>query len=149
MDAHQIEEIDGVAFAELLRNLNAQEPSRFPALQPRHFASGYWWLARAADRTIVGFAGLVPMVPFPGVGYLKRAYVSPAHRGRGLQREFMKVREARARQLGWGLLVSECADNPHSEANFRRAGYEQCEPEQSWGAAGSVYFVKHVASGGA
>jgi GNAT superfamily N-acetyltransferase len=139
---HRLEEVDGVEFAELLRNLNAQDPARFPPLQRRHFDTGYWWLARGAESVIVGFAGMVPMVPFPRVGYLKRAYVSPEHRGHGLQLKFMRAREEKARALGWTKLVSECSSNPHSEANFGRTGYQRCDPEQLWGAPGSVFFEK-------
>lgn len=145
MRAYSIAEVDGVVFADALRSFNALEPHRFPPLQARHFELGYWWLAHAPDGVPVGFAGLVPMTPFPGVGYLKRAYVSPDHRGHGLQLEFMAVREAKARLLGWTMLVSECAaDNVHSASNFLKAGFERCEPEQPWGESNAVFFIKRV-----
>src|SRR5579859_4595208 len=140
-----IREVDGETHSEVLRYLNAMEPERFPPLQDRHLAHGYWWLARTWERSIIGFAGLVPMTPFHGVGYLKRAFVVPTFRGQGLQLFFMRARENKARELGWTKLVSEVAvDNERSIANFLKAGFIQVEPEQKWGAPGSVYFVKRL-----
>lgn len=142
MAAYVFKEVDGEDYADLIRSLNALEPDRFPALEDRHLELGYWWLLKASAGVVVGFAGLCPFDPCPGVGYLKRAYVAPDHRGKGLQLKMIQAREEKARELGWHLLVSECKDNPHSERNFLAAGFEICEPEQPWGEAGSVYFVK-------
>lgn len=141
---YTIAEIDGTRAAEVLHYLNAQVPE-FPPLSDRHLTRGYWWLARTANKTIVGFAGLVAMEPFPACGYLKRAYVSPAHRGKGLQLKFLRLREAKAREIGWTMLVAECAaDNVDSAGNFIKAGFTTIDPEQAWGAPGSVYFSKRL-----
>ena len=133
-------EIDGVRHADLLHRMNDLEPS-FPPLQPRHLERGYWWIAEMADGTAVGFAGMVPMTPFDGVGYCKRAYVLPRWRGSGLQRHFLRVRIEKARSLGWSKLVSECGgDNAPSAKNFLREGFRLADPEQPWGAPDSLYF---------
>jgi len=117
----------------------------FPPLTDAHLDLGFWWFADNPFRA-VAFAGMVPFEPFPGVGYLKRAYVSPEARGHGLQQQFLRIREAKARSLGWTCLVSECAwDNAYSAANFVRAGFESCEPEQRWGAPDSLYWRKQLA----
>jgi GNAT superfamily N-acetyltransferase len=139
-----IREVNGTATAEVLRYLNSKAPDRFPPLEPRHLEQGHWWLVRTWERSIVGFAGMVPMIPFQHTGYLKRAYILPEHRGKGLQIKLMRLREAKARDLGWTTLVGECSQNPPSEANFIKAGFEVCDPEQKWGAAGSIYFVKRL-----
>jgi len=140
-----IREVSGGAHFEVLNYLNAQAPDRFPALEARHLNDGHWWLVRTWDRTIVGFAGLVEMFPFEATGYLKRAYVTPEHRGNGLQVKLMKLREAKARELGWRALVSECAgDNSVSAGNFIKCGFTVVDPEQKWGAPGSIYFVKRL-----
>jgi GNAT superfamily N-acetyltransferase len=142
MSGYFLREVDSVAYAVVLRRLNALEP-RFPPLEDQHLEHGHWWLGHDCDERIIGFAGLVPFVPFVLVGYLKRALVLPPHRGQGLQRLFLAVREAKARSLGWTMLVTECVgDNLHSQQNLERAGYARCVPEQRWGEPGSVYFVK-------
>lgn len=136
---------DGRANADLLRGMNAREPGVFPPLTDEHLSDGHWWIA-SLDGEAVGFAGLVAMIPFPKVGYMKRAYVDPDYRGRGIQMEFMRRRQQKAIRLGYTTLVSECAaDNLPSRRNFERAGFAECNPEQPWGAPGSIYFIKRLA----
>lgn len=144
--SYQIREVDArdPDVIATLHRFNAMAPDCFPALQERHFDSGFWWLAYLENEP-VAFAGLVPNVPFEGVGYLKRCWVNSDHYGHGIQYRMMLARELKARQLGWTMLVSECAaDNGFSSNNFRRASYGQCEPEQKWGVPGSVYWVKRL-----
>lgn len=141
---YQIREVDGALFQWPIRSWNLLDAS-FPPLQDRHLENGHWWFAYGRAGA-VAFAGMVPFEPFPCVGYFKRAYVVPAARGHGLQRQLMAVREAKARQLGWTHLVSECGPgNTHSAANFAAAGFVQCEPEQRWGAPGSLFWRKALA----
>jgi hypothetical protein len=84
------------------------------------------------------------MSPFKDVGYLKRCYVKQGHHGHGLQFRFILAREIKAYQLGWKTLVTEVPkDNYFSTANFFKAGYRECEPEQPW-SANAVYLVKHL-----
>lgn len=143
MTRYRIEEVNGGEFANPLRSWNALDQS-FPPLTDRHLDHGHWWFAYSPIGA-VAFAGLVPFAPFPGVGYFKRAYVEPAHRGNGLQRQLMDVREAKARALGWTCLVSECAaSNTYSARNFAAFGFERCEPEQHWGASDSIYWRKQL-----
>lgn len=138
-----LKEVDGVAAGEVLEYLNKQNPE-FPELKRIHLDRGYWWLVRTWNKAIVGFAGMVQMIPFENVGYMKRAYISPAHRGNGLQLKLIKLREAKAREIGWTTLVSECGvKNLASQTNFLKSGFIECEPEQPW-AADSVYFVKRL-----
>lgn len=141
---YRIQEVDGEEHAQALHYFNRLEPEIFPELQLRHIESGYWWIAYLGAEP-VAFAGLVLFEPCLAIGYLKRAYVMPDHRGHGLQSRFMALRESKARALGWTQIVSECAASNHaSAANFARAGYVHCEPEQPWGASGSVYWVKKI-----
>ncbi len=140
---HTIREVTGADHADIIHRFNRMAPDIFPELQPRHIEDGYWWLAYLKQEP-VGFAGLVPFEPFPNVGYLKRAYVLPEHRGHGLQQRFLFLREAKAKQLGWSLLVSECANGGRSSHNFARAGYSPCDPEQPWGTPNSIYWAKQI-----
>jgi GNAT superfamily N-acetyltransferase len=150
--SYEIREVDSLLNRHILEEFNALNPA-FPDLQDRHFKNGFWWLAILSDHpdavgeveAAVAFAGLVPMTPFHGVGYLKRCFVMPGHHGHGLQYRMMMARELKARQLGLTVLVSECAaDNSYSAANFRKAGFDPCEPEQVWGEPGSLFWVKSL-----
>jgi GNAT superfamily N-acetyltransferase len=143
--AYLIRQIDGMAHAELLHYMNGFEPTVFPPLKSKHLSHGLWWIAQIEDGTAIGFAGLVPMTPFLDVGFLKRSYVLPQHRGRGLQRDFIRLREERARDLGMRLLVTDVGgDNVSSRLNLEDSGYKVCDPEQPWGPPGSTYFVKRL-----
>jgi GNAT superfamily N-acetyltransferase len=126
-----------------IHRLNRMAPDIFPELEPRHL-DGVWWFAYL-DGEVVAFAGMVPNDPYDrfGVGYLKRAYVLPDHRGHGLQLRLLFAREAKAKQLGWTMLVSECgALNGPSARSFVRAGFSQCFPEQPWAGSQALYWVK-------
>lgn len=136
-------EVDGETHAEVLRHLNSQYPTAFPPLSDEHLATGFWWLLKTDCGILCGFAGMVEMSPFPGVGYLKRAFISPDHRGHGLHIHMIEAREAKARELGWHLLVTETTSQ-NAARNFDRAGFERCHPEQPWGAKASIYFVKSL-----
>lgn len=142
MSCYTFIEVDGETHAEALRYLNSLESDRFPPLEDYHFELGYWWLLKSDAGVLCGFAGMVPMDPFPGVGYLKRAYVSPDHRG-GLQLKMLNARIDKAKELGWHLLVSETTST-YAARNFELAGFESCQPEQPWGEPGSSYFVKRL-----
>ena len=142
MSLYQIVEVDGPTFADTLRQFNSMH-DEFPALEERHLEDGYWWLVFCGAEA-VAFAGLVQFYPCKSVGYLKRCFVLPDHRGHSLQQRLLLIREGKARELGWKQLVSECSvSNTHSAYNFRRAGYQICEPEQPW-AKDSVFFVKDL-----
>lgn len=140
-----IEEVDALASAEIIHFFNGLATDIFPPLTERHLRDGFWWLAFWQRTKIVGFTGLVPLVPFEDVGYLKRAYVLPEHRGQGLQLRFIQLRECKAKELGWSLLVTETSgDNLRSQSNMLAAGFEKFDPEQRWGAPGSAYFKKSL-----
>jgi GNAT superfamily N-acetyltransferase len=138
-----IEEADGSepSTAAILNHFNSLAPEIFPPLTERHLESGHWWLVYHGDDA-VAFAGMVPFEPCAKACYLKRCYVLPDHWGHGLQLRLMFVREVKARELGYTQIVSECSEDSHSNLNFRRAGFEQCWPEQPWGKPGSVYWSK-------
>jgi GNAT superfamily N-acetyltransferase len=139
-----IKEVDGVKFSDVIHALNRLSPETFPELKAKHFQRGYWWIAYDEEENdeVAAFAGMVPFDPCVGVGYLKRAYVVPSFRGNGLQWDFMRAREKRAKEIGWTQLVSECLyTNIHSANNFIKAGFRLFEPEQPW-AVNSLYWTK-------
>ncbi len=140
---YEIVEVDGEEYADVINRFNALAPETFPALAVSHLTDGHWWLVyHGDDDDPVAFAGMVTFEPFRKVAYFKRCYVTPDNWGHGLQLRLMFVREVKARELGYTQIVSECAADSHSNLNFRRAGFEQTEPEQPWGKPGSIYWAK-------
>lgn len=133
-------EVDGDQYSEVLRCMNAMEPS-WPDLTDDHLSCGWWWISKDDHGVLCGFAGLTPFDPMVGVGYLKRAYVSPDHRGHGLQLRMIEARIAKAKEIGWHQLVTETT-NPRSAHNLRLAGFEACDPEQHWAGRDALYFSK-------
>ena len=138
---YEISEVDGILNRDAIERLNGLEPT-FPPLVSRHLTDGFWWLAYHPIG-VVAFAGMVPF-GIPGIGYLKRCYIAPAHRGHGLQYRLMTARIMKAQQLGWASLVSDChEDNEHSANNFRRAGFTQIFPDQPW-YPNSLFWAKSL-----
>lgn len=104
---------------------------------------GHWWLAYDSDAP-VAFAALVPAQGAPETGYLKRCGVLVSHRGLGLQRRLVRVREARARRLGWKRMVTDTTDNICSTNNLIRCGYRLFTPEVKWAWPESLYWEKQL-----
>ncbi len=137
---YEINQVDGVVFADTILRFNSLAPETFPPLEEHHLTDGYWWLAYLYDEP-VAFAGMVPFLP--GIGYLKRCFV--LHRGHGLQYRLMLARCMEAKRIGWTHLVSECHEtNTHSAANFLRANFSPFAPDQKWAGEHSLYFIKHL-----
>jgi GNAT superfamily N-acetyltransferase len=79
------------------------------------------------DLTAVGCGGLRRYDD--GVGELKRMYVDPQYRGRGVARTILGQLEHRARGLGFRRLVLETGvRQPEAMALYASAGYEPIEP---------------------
>ena len=106
-------------------------------------AKGQWWLAYRGEEPIA-FAGVRCSTHLrrPQFGYLERAGVLPRHRGRGLHRRLIRVREAFARRAGWAGMVTDTANNPDSANNFVRLGYSIFAPKNPWGLRSSIYWRK-------
>jgi GNAT superfamily N-acetyltransferase len=107
------------------------------------FDQGYWWLAfREAEP--VGFAGVIPSTRAHNAGYFSRVGVLRRHCGKGLQLRMMRAMESRARNNGWGCLVSDTTDNIASANNFIRAGYRLYEPQNPWAWPNTLYWRKSI-----
>lgn len=144
--SYRIREVDASddEIADTIRSLNRETPD-FPELAD-HELDGfhcYWWLAYL-DKEPVGFAGMVPSRRYKNVGYLKRAGVSAEHRGHGIQLRFFKVREQKARKIGWTHIVSESTNTIYSANNFIRSGYMLFEPKERWAFESSLYWRKSL-----
>ena len=75
-------------------------------------------------------------------GYLNRCVVTPAHRGRGLQKRLIRARERFARKAGLARLVSDCTDNPTSAASLAACGFETFTPVEPWAFKRSPLLAK-------
>ncbi len=109
------------------------------------FNLGYWWLVFEGPLPIA-FAGLHPSFNYQDTGYLCRVGVLITHRGQGLQRRLIRVREKKARALGWRFIVTDTSEeNPASVNSLIRCGYRCFWPgEQCWRARGAVYMKKEL-----
>jgi GNAT superfamily N-acetyltransferase len=77
------------------------------------------------DRAICG-AGLKRLEP--GVGEIKRMWVAPEARGRGVARALLAALEDTARSLGYELLRLDTGPKqPDAEHLYRSAGYAEIE----------------------
>jgi len=144
---YRLKRVDGFddEDADLIRTLHdACFGNTAPQVDPER---GQWWVAYTADdtREAAGFCGLTPTYAHPfEVGYLKRAGVLPWHRGAGLQRRFVRVREARARRNGWSSIVTDTTDNPASANNLIACGFRIYEPPVPWGYPQTIYWRKEL-----
>lgn len=143
MATYRIAEVDGEDedIADILDELH---DACFLDSAPKVKYYGYWWIAYVyQEKEPAGFAGITPSSIGPGVGYLKRAGVLPAHRGMGLQRRLLKVRERKARSLGWASVITDTTDNVPSANNLIKAGYRLFSPEP-WAMEHSCYWRKDL-----
>ncbi len=146
MPSYYIHEVDSrdPHIAYTIVRLNALSPDIFPQLEERHLDNGHWFFAFLDEETEpAAFAGFTTFEPFKNVAYFKRCWVRD--HGHGLQLRLMTHREIRCRQLGFTHIVSDCgAGNSYSARNFRRSGFETCDPEQRWAEkeGPSLYWIK-------
>lgn len=142
MSDYRIREVDTDEedAAEIVLDLHR---ATFPGVALPDLNVGLWWVA-SDEVGPVGFAGLTPSTAGTRIGYLKRAGVLASHTGKGLQRRFIRVREAAARRLGWKTLLTDTTDNPASANNLARCGYKMFTPAEPWALKNSLYWWKRL-----
>ena len=88
--------------------------------------SGLWL---ASDGAItVGCIALRPLTQFPQAGEVKRLYVRPEGRGRGIAAQLLAALEEYAQGFGYRMLYLDTKDDLVAAiAFYRRRGYEPCE----------------------
>jgi putative acetyltransferase len=83
-------------------------------------------VVRDADGAIVGCGAVVLS---PEYGEIKRMYVQPAMRGKGLARRLMETLEQATREAGCPLMVLETGPSqPEAIALYERHGFTVCGP---------------------
>jgi GNAT superfamily N-acetyltransferase len=140
---HTVIRVDGEERALDIRAFNKLFPKDFLPLNDHHLSRGDWWLVYPDDSNlIVGFAGMVPFEPFPGVAYIKRTAVLKEHRGHRIQK---KMIEACLEQAGVGcykIVVSSTHISNHASSNsFIGTGFKLFEPERPW-EKDSLFWIK-------
>jgi GNAT superfamily N-acetyltransferase len=104
---------------------------------------GVWWLAYLR-RTPVAFACASPSQQHKDGIYLGRCGVAPAARGKGIQRQLIRVRLAWAKRHGYKWAVSDTTDNVPSANNLIACGFKTYEPEVRYSFARAVYWKKQL-----
>lgn len=114
-----------------------------PYDEPYDTDFGWWWVVYDGHIP-VGFAGLVRSVSWSDTGYLCRAGVVPAYRGRGIQNRLIAVRVRKAKALGWNWLISDTRDNPASSNSLINQGFKLFDPSSPWGYSDALYWRKRL-----
>jgi ribosomal protein S18 acetylase RimI-like enzyme len=107
-----------------------------------------WWIAVCDDK-IAGFAGL-KLEGDSGArfGYLAKAGVLKEFRGRGIQRELIRVRDAESNKRGYIMNITYTANWNHASANnLIREGYTLYSPQYRYGIRSALYFWKRFRPG--
>ena len=135
----------------LVTALNAELSALYPEPGANHFrldpdevapGTGVFLVARWSDRP-VGCGALrhlreagIKREFGPRVGELKRMYVAPDVRGRGIGRALLIRLEAEARALGFTQLVLETGTRQtEALALYRRAGFSEISPYGEYAAS--------------
>ena len=149
------EPLDGPVAAPLLRDLVAELQVRYEddgaagkPLDPGAFVPPRGaFLVVHADGAPAGCAGLRTLAP--GTGEVKRMYVAPWARGRGLGRALLAELDGAARELGLSRLLLETGDaQPEAVALYASAGWERVTPYGEWkDSPRSICFGRDVRSG--
>lgn len=108
------------------------------------FTKGHWWVVY--QWTIpVGFCGMIQSYSWTDAGYLIRVGVLPLARGQGLQKKLIRLREKKARSLGWAWMISDTIyQNTPSNNSLISCGYRMFEPDQPWALDDSIYWKKEL-----
>jgi GNAT superfamily N-acetyltransferase len=116
----------------LIRRLDAELLARYPEKGATYFRLDCGEVAGDAGASLVAYVGAEPVGCGAvrrigeGVGEIKRMYVCPAARGRGIGRTSLEALEGQARRLGMARLLLETgARQPEALALYRRAGYTE------------------------
>jgi len=126
------EPLDSAMALALIGALNAELSGRYPEEGATHFRLDYDEVAPGRGTFLVAYWQGQPV----GCGAvrrldaheaeLKRMYVSPPHRGRGVGRALLGMLEAEARGLGATRLVLETgARQPEAIALYERMGFRR------------------------
>jgi GNAT superfamily N-acetyltransferase len=104
---------------------------------------GCWWVA-SQNGVDIGFAGLTRTQSWSDCGYLCRAGVVPDARGKGLQKQLIRIRIRQAKTLGWKWLVTDTTDNLASSNSLIACGFKMFKPTRPWGFKNTIYWRRKL-----
>jgi GNAT superfamily N-acetyltransferase len=138
----RVRAVDGkdAATAALLQHLQLL---CLDADKPLKSNTGYWWIAYDGALP-VGFCGLIRSRHFSDCGYLSRSGVIESHRGNGLQKRMIQIRQRKAKKLGWNWLISDTRDNIPSSNSLISMGFKMYTPSNPWGVSDTLYWRKKI-----
>jgi GNAT superfamily N-acetyltransferase len=126
------EDILSPVVQRLISALNAELDARYPEEGANHFRLDPEEVADGRGAFLVAYLGGTPVGCGavrridPAVAEIKRMYVAPEARGRGVGRQVLLVLEAEARRLGATRLVLETGPRqPEALALYSRAGFAE------------------------
>ncbi len=123
--------------------LHKMQKACLPHDRPYFPANGTYWIAYDAEQP-VAFCIVAPSVRWVDTVYLARAGVLPSHRGLGLQKRMISIRERWARRNGYMWAITDTADNPASANSLITRGYRMFDPSKPWGLDYSLYWRKKL-----
>jgi putative acetyltransferase len=143
----RIESPDQPELLALIDELDAYQKPLYPA--ESHHGIDLAALMAPAVRFAVardgrgGVLGIGAVVLQPGFGEVKRMYVPPVHRGRGVARALLAVLEAEAGAAGAQSLMLETGiRQPEALALYERAGFVRCGPFADYAEDPLSVFMK-------
>lgn len=102
----------------------------------------FWFVYNNND--IIGYCAST-QYEMPWVSFLSGCAILPDFRGHGLQSRCIKVREQRAKKLGYTRCVSyTIPSNIYSANNLIKNGYKLYIPPTFWGGKNQLYFQKYI-----
>jgi GNAT superfamily N-acetyltransferase len=106
-------------------------------------AAGWYWIGYE-DNKPVAFCVLAPSRRWADTVYLARAGVIETHRGQGLQKRMIQIRNAYAKRKGYTWAVTDTTDNPASSNSLISKGFKLFTPSCPWGYSSSLYWRKRL-----
>jgi putative acetyltransferase len=106
---------------------------------------GAIWLAHAGEEAV----GCVALRPLPGsVGEVKRMYVAPGWRGRGVGRALLETLIERARTIGYQRLrLGTLADMTQAQALYQSLGFVPIERYREDEMVDTEFYEKDLVNG--
>jgi len=147
-----VESPDQPEVAELIAELDAYQSSLYPP-ESTHFLdlvslkqpNVLFVVARDAEHRAVGCGAIVL---HPEYGELKRMYVHPRGRGKGVAKAMLTMLESKATATGCKLLRLETGPlQPEALGLYARSGFERCGLfGEYWNDPLSVFMEKRISA---
>jgi putative acetyltransferase len=134
---------------KLIRQLNGDLLQRYPGLKAVHGLHAhdlsdpnFVFVIASVDGSAVGCGALRRLDT--AVGEIKRMFVQPEFRGRGIARQILEALESRARDLGYASVWLETGiGQPEAIALYKSAGYREFAVSANISVMHSAYVSRN------